>query len=409
MSEGVERPGETPLRGLRRLSRAESAVRRGVQRLAPPRSQSEPQTPALEDEPAGESPPEDGFSLGRAARVTAVVTLVALAIVAVALALWKVRLIVTLLFLAFTIAAAMRPGVDALRRAGIPRGVGILMHYVAFLGVIALFLWLVVPQAIDQVQSALNEDAIGEAARESTGIKQDILAAIDRQLSNLPSGSEIIRPAAAYGRTAAGIVIGLFFTFAAAAYWLYERDRAVNVVASLVSRPKRKRLRDTWNLIDLRLGAFVRGQLILVLLVGLVLSGAFWAIGLPYWLLVGAFSGVVEIVPVIGPLAAAAVAIGVGLTESIQLAAIAAIVVLVVQLLQNYLVGPHVFSRAVSISPLVVLVSVTTVGVLFGGFAVILAIPIASVVTTLIDVLVRDRDPELESAPKVIFTAKDDE
>ena len=71
-------------------------------------------------------------------------------------------------------------------------------------------------------------------------------------------------------------------------------------------------VRDTWDLIDLKLGAFVRGQLLLIVLVATVLSLAFWAIGLPYWLLVGIFAGIVEIVPVVGPLAAGAVAVGVG-------------------------------------------------------------------------------------------------
>ena len=66
-----------------------------------------------------------------------------------------------------------------------------------------------------------------------------------------------------------------------------------------------------------------------------VLSLAFWAIGLPYWILVGTFAGIVEIVPVIGPLTAGAVAVGVGLTESWQLALVAALIVLVVRLLED--------------------------------------------------------------------------
>ena len=72
---------------------------------------------------------------------------------------------------------------------------------------------------------------------------------------------------------------------------------------------KRKLVRDTWTLIDLRLGAFVRGQAILIVAVGITLSLLFWAIGEPYWLLVGSFAGLVEIIPVIGPLIAGALAI----------------------------------------------------------------------------------------------------
>ena len=96
--------------------------------------------------------------------------------------------------------------------------------------------------------------------------------------------------------------------------------------------PQRKKVRDTWNLIDAKLGAYVRGQALLIVLVGVVLSLAFWAIGLPYWILIGAFAGLVEIVPVIGPFVAGALAVGVGLTVSWQTALAAGLAVLGVRL-----------------------------------------------------------------------------
>ena len=168
-------------------------------------------------------------------------------------------------------------------------------------------------------------------------------------------------------------------------------------------------MRDTWELIDAKLGAYVRGQVLLVVLVATVLSLAFWAIGLPYWILIGVFAGVVEVIPVIGPLAAGALAVGVGLTVSWQTALAAGLAVLIVRLLEDYLVIPRVLGDAVGLTPLVVLVSVTVCGLLFGGFAVILAIPLAAVVATLIDVVIRDKDPAEEDTPTVIFSAKDAE
>jgi predicted PurR-regulated permease PerM len=181
----------------------------------------------------------------------------------------------------------------------------------------------------------------------------------------------------------------------------------VTLVTSLLPRPRRKVVRDTWDLIDLKLGAYVRGQAILIVLVGTVLSLLFLAIGLPYWLLVGAFAGLVEIVPVIGPLAAGALAVGVGFTESWQLAAAAGACVLGVRLLEDYLVIPRVLGEAVGLSPLIVLFSVTGTAVLLGEFAVLLAIPIAAVLATLVDVIVLDKDPAAEDVPAVIFTAQD--
>jgi predicted PurR-regulated permease PerM len=396
---------------MHRLRLVERSVRRGVNRLSPypARVAGEASEPVVvvEAEPSAAAEAEQrGRDLARTARHAAVAALVVIALVAGALALWKVRLVVALLFLAFTLAAAMRPGVESLHRRGVPRVIGVAVHYAALLGLVGLFLWLIVPQAIDQVQAALGENALGEAAQRATGVKHDILAALDRQLRNLPSTSELFRPAVEYGRKAVEIIIGIFFTFAAAAYWMFERDRAVDLVCSLIARPRRKKVRDTWELVDAKLGAFVRGQLVLIVFVGVVLSACFWAIGLPYWLLVGSFAGLVEIVPVIGPLVAGMAAIGVGLTQSVHLAVLAGVIVFAVRLLEDYLVIPKVLGHSVGLSPLVVLVSVTTVGILLGGFAVILAIPIASLVATVIDVVVRNRNPAEEEVPSLRLTQR---
>lgn len=336
-------------------------------------------------------------------------TLVAGGVVLTALALWKLKLVISLVFLGFIIAAAMRPGIDALHRRRVPRAVGIGLHYGVLAALVGLFLWLVVPRAVTQVQNALDADQLKHAARTSTGIKHDILVGLEKRLERLPAGGKLIKPAAEVTKRAFEVMIGIFFTFATAAYWIFERDRAIDLVASLVPRPKRKRLRDTWNLIDLKLGAFVRGQALLIVLVGTVLSTGFAIIGLPYWILVGSFAGLVEMVPVIGPLAAGALAVGVGLTVSWHTALAAAFIVLVVRLVEDYVVLPKVLGEATGLSPLVVLFSVSAVAILFGGFAVLLAVPLAAVVATVIDVVVRGRDPAEEEVPTVLFPAKDAE
>jgi predicted PurR-regulated permease PerM len=344
------------------------------------------------------------------ARQAFIAAVVFVGVVALALALWKLRLLIALLFLAFIVAAAMRPSVDALReRYRIPRGAGILVHYAALAGLFGLLLWLVVPRAIDQIQRATSSERLESQARQTTGVKHDLLVGLQNRLEDLPSGAQLVDPALELTVTAFEIFIGFFFVLAAAAYWIFERDRAVDLVASLVPRPRRRVLRDTWALIDLKLGAYVRGQALLILLVATTLSTIFWAIGMPFWLLIGVFAGVVEIVPVVGPLAAGALAVGVGLTESVTVALAAGIAVLVVRLLEDYLVIPRVLGDAVGLSPLLVLTSVTGVALLFGEFSVLLAIPIAAVIATLVDVVVLDKDPAKEEVPTVIFAAKDAE
>jgi predicted PurR-regulated permease PerM len=344
------------------------------------------------------------------AKRAAVVTLVSGAIVVLALALWKIRVVIALVFLGVIIAAAMRPGVDWLqRRARLPRSVGVLIHYAVLLGLIALFLWLVVPRAIDQVQQAIGSSSIHQEATHSTGIKHDILSGIDKRLRRLPSGSALVHPALSVTKTAFEVLVGIFFMFAVGAYWIFERDNTIALVQGVAPRKHRRVVRDTWVLIDQKLGAFVRGQLILIAFVSVLLSTGFWAIGLPYWLLIGPFAGVFEIVPVIGPLVAGALAVGVGLTQSPLKGLAAGLVVLGVRLFEDYAVIPKVLGHATGLSPLVVLVSVSAVGILFGGFYVLLAIPIAAVVATLVDVVVRDVDPAEQEVPAVLFAGAKEE
>jgi predicted PurR-regulated permease PerM len=348
--------------------------------------------------------------MAQTAKRVAIATLVALAIVVGALALWKIRLVVALLFSAMIIAAALRPSIDWLARRRIPRAVGLSLHYLALLAAIGVALAFAVPAALHQVDHALSPSGkaeVARAAKHSTGVKHEVLTALQKRLNNLPKKSELAKPLVGIGRKAFEVVIGIFFTFAAAAYWIFERDRTVDVVCSLIPRPKRKKVRDTWRLIDLRLGAFVRGQVLLILAVGAVLSLLFWAVGEPYWILVGSFAGLVEVVPVIGPLTAGGLAVAVGFTDSVHVAILAAICVLGVRLLEDYLVMPKVLGEAVGLSPLLVLVSVTTVGILFSGWAVLFAVPIAAVLTTLFDVVLRDVDPAEEEVPAVIFSPKE--
>jgi predicted PurR-regulated permease PerM len=350
--------------------------------------------------------------MNETARRAFVAAVVFVGVIVLALALWKLRILIALVFLAFIIAAAMRPGIEAMRRRGIPRGLGLTAHYAGLFGLVALLLWLAVPRALDQIQNALGDlpetrSDIRDEARESSGVRRQVLEGVQARLQDLPSGSELVDPALELGLLGVEIAVGMFFVLATAAYWIFERERTVRFVTSLLPRPRRKIVRDTWNLVDLKLGAYVRGQILLILLVGTVLSAIFWAIGLPFWLLVGAFAGVVEIIPVIGPLTAGAVAVGVGLTVSWEIALAAAIAVAVVRLLEDYIVIPRVLGDAVGLSPLLVLLSVSAVALLFGEFAVLLAIPIAAVVATLVDVVVLDKDPADEEVPTVIFAAKD--
>jgi predicted PurR-regulated permease PerM len=234
-----------------------------------------------------------------------------------------------------------------------------------------------------------------------------ILAGIERRLRDLPKASHLIHPAIDAGRQALAILVGIFFTFASAAYWLFERDRAIDVVTGFVPRARRRKVRDTWILVDLKLGAFVRGQLLLICLVALMVSTAFWAVGEPYWLLLGISVALLEVIPVVGPLLGVILAVVAGLSVDWQTAAKAAAALLTIRLFQDYVINPKVMGGIVGLSPLIVMSTAIAMTILFGPFYVLLSVPIASLVVTIVDVAARGVDPAEEEVPTVLFPAGD--
>jgi predicted PurR-regulated permease PerM len=345
-------------------------------------------------------------TLPHVALLTLVGGIVVLAVAAATLALWEGRVVVLLLFLAYTLGAAMRPGVDGLVRFGVPRGFALVGHFALFFGALVLLLWLVVPVAFEQTQQALTDVPRHDAATDQglvSSIREQALSSLESRLREISEPDTAL--STLVGTLAA--LAGFAFTLAAAAYWVIERDRLVNVVLAVVPHEKRVTVRDTWLLIDLKLGAVIRTKLLLVLMTASILSFAFWVIGLPYFLLVGVFAGLVEVLPVIGPLIAGLTAVAAGLTVSWQLGLAAAVVVYGLRIVQDYVINPRLFGRAVHLPPLAVLLAVSAVALLLGPWWVPLAIPLTAVVSTLLDVLVWKTNPSEEEVPTVLTSTDD--
>ncbi|HEX6703087.1 MAG TPA: AI-2E family transporter [Gaiellaceae bacterium] len=332
-------------------------------------------------------------------RLAARAAVAVLAVAAIGFALWKVRDVVVLLLLSLTFAAAIRPGVEWLQRHRLPQPAAILSFFFGVSAVVVLFFWAAVPPAVHQIEHALRGRAAnGESLRHSTGIRHDVLAWVDRYLHQIPSGQEVLHPVAAYGHQATHAIVATFFTLAATWYWVSERDRMIDLLTALAPEPKREKARQTYLAIDDRLGAYTRLKFLMIFAVGAALSAGFYLVGLKYWLLAGGFVSLVEIVPVIGPLVGAIFVVAIGLPQSLHVAALALLVLVAVREFQSYVINPHVMGHSVGLSPLVTLVSVSVVSILFGGFAVILAVPFTSAVATLIDVFVLDHDPPAKAS-----------
>src|SRR5262249_56978862 len=112
-----------------------------------------------------------------------------------------------------------------------------------------------------------SRDQLHHAAVHSHGIRHEILSALDKRLRQVPSGASLLHRAITVTKTLFEILVGILFMFAVGAYWIFDRDGTIALVQKLVPRKHRRVTRDTWVLIDMKLGAFVRGQFLLVVIV----------------------------------------------------------------------------------------------------------------------------------------------
>ena len=328
-------------------------------------------------------------------------TAAALAVAGLAFALWQVRTVIILLFLALTLAAAIRPGVEWLGRHHVPESLAILLHFLVVIAALALFVWLAVPPALHQIGHALTQNIAGSPTAHAEGVRARVLTWLQDHLHQLPTGTQLLHPVATYGQKAGEAIVAIFFTLAATWYCVSERESILKLLTALSPEAKRAQARETYLAIDRRLGAYTRLRVVMIVAVGAVLSAGFYVIGLDYWLLVGAFVGLIEIVPVIGPLVGSLLVLAVGIPQSLHVAALSLLWLVVVREFQNYVVNPHI-GRTVGLSPLVTLVTVSVVGLLFGGLAVILAVPFTSAVATIIDVLVLGHEPPAEQPRRTL-------
>jgi hypothetical protein len=148
---------------------------------------------------------------------------------------------------------------------------------------------------------------------------------------------------------------------------------------------------EIWETIEYKLGGWTRGQLLLCLIIGTLSTTAYFLLDLPFWLALGIFAGITEIVPFIGPIVGGGAAVTIALTDSWQKALIVLVFVVLLQQLESALLVPRVMKHAVGMSPLTVILAVLIGGKIGGILGSILAIPVGAMIQVLLSVILRGR------------------
>ncbi len=218
----------------------------------------------------------------------------------------------------------------------------------------------------------------------------------DRLMRNAPAlAGGALNVATGFITGIAGIVLVLVFAF----YWLMERRDIQGTWLSLVPAVRRRGVREGLADLEAKLGGYVRGQLILALLIGLASYIGLKVLGVEFALVLAILAGMTEFVPVVGPIIAATPAILIALTQSPRLAILVAVLYVVIQQVENYVLVPKIMERSVGLSPLTVLAVILAGGVLLGIVGAMLAVPVAIAIKLVLERTLFSEQPAMIQAP----------
>lgn len=308
----------------------------------------------------------------------------------------RVQEVVLILLLAILLATAIGPLVDRLRQGRLTHGMGVLVVYGAIMLAIGLPLYILIPSVVAQATTlgqrlpAYLQSLQQYATRlQPLALREAVLSALASATQSMsapaaPQGQQIVQ----YGATAAHTIFLFVTIFVLAFYWLVERESIkVGLMRALPPGPARS-LDSIWTEVEVRLGGWVRGQIILMICIGVMSGVAYGIVGLPSAVLLGVVAGVVEIVPMVGPFLAFAPAVVIAFTIDPTKGVITLCCAAVIQQFESNILVPRVMGHSVGISPLTVLLGILVGGALYGLPGTFMAVPIAASLQVILSHLV---------------------
>ena len=293
--------------------------------------------------------------------------------------LYFIRDLILGLFVAFILMSILDPLVTTLSRVKIPRGIAILISFLVFFGVLGGAFSLVIPPLVEQTKSFVSAlpvylSNIGVAQN----ISEEVVNSYLTQLGSLPG--EVVK----FVFSVFSDILTVVMVVAFRAYMLMGREKLEEGLGAFFGDERKKGLIDVIVKLENRLGGWARGEILLMLLVGVSTFIGLTLIGIPFALPLAILAGLLEIVPNLGPTIAAVPSIIIGLGISPLTGLGAAGLAILIQQVENYVFVPKVMEKSVGVSPIMTLVALA-IGVRIAGVVgMIVSVPTVIVLQVLL-------------------------
>ena len=273
----------------------------------------------------------------------------------------------------------------------LPRWFAILVIYATIIAAVVGVGMLVIPPLIEQGEELWRnlptKIAQGQAFLMRVGILRRPIT-LGEAVQQAPSGADAFNTIFSTVRNVAGGIFGLITILLLTFYMLVESREIFSFFVRLFPRRERARVAGVSNTVTQKVSAWLGGQLVLSLIIGVTSAVGLWAMGVPYFYVLALISAVGEMIPMVGPILAAIPAILVAATVSPGLAIGVAVFFIVQQQVENTILVPKIMGRQVGLSAVSVIVALGIGSQLLGVVGAILSVPTAAIVQVLFEELV---------------------
>ena len=292
---------------------------------------------------------------------------------------YQVRSILVLVFISFILMTAINPLVRYTQKWKIPTILTVLTVYIAIIALFSTLVASLIPAVVSQTKGLSQALPTYLHNLEDTFNTRFDPSFTSEYLNSVPSN--ILKLAAGVFGNALNVMAVFFMTY----YLILERPKLHRYLLRLFDDKNAElKAENLVHSIEQRVGGWVRGQLILMVIIGVLTYIGLFALSIPYALPLATLAGILEVVPSMGPIIAAIPATLIGFTISPISGFGVLALSIIVQQLENNLIVPKVMQSATGTAPLATIV-VLLVGYTLGGvMGAILAMPLYLVAQTVI-------------------------
>ena len=305
-----------------------------------------------------------------------------------AVALYYLREVLLILFLALIISSALDAPITYLEKKKIPRIIGTLLIFLSVVGVLAALLYVVVPIALVEFKGLFTgfENSSLSTLRSSLGISKQTIKSIEANVGGFTDA--LFSGSASFFSLISGIFGGIIFlisVFILSFYLSVNRDGVEKFLRAVLPLTWEEYVIDVYLRVRRKMGLWLQGQLVLSLAVGATTFIGLLILGVDYSLFLGIMAGILEMVPIVGPVFTGVIAFLVAVSTSWTLGVSVIVLFVIIQQMESHLLVPIVMRKTIGLHPVVVVLSLLAGSQLAGFVGLILAVPSAVIIEELIE------------------------